>query len=136
MCLLSLLWSPEDVSVLGAGQAHGWSVHDGHQTLDVVLQHPVEQLLIPLLDPHDVDIPVMNQHEGKHLSLPSIPAHFLMEAPLTPKSGFQRQRKNTQVFVFGYFPSWKRGSSSSTEKVKQKYCLGHTTSAGKATHTV
>ena len=62
-----LLGPPEDVSVLGAGQAHSGGVHDGHQVLYVLHQHPVEQPLIPLLDPHQVD--VSGGEEKYHIQL-------------------------------------------------------------------
>ena len=55
MCWYSL-GSPENVSVLSAGQAHSGSVDDGHQLLDVLHQNSVEETLVPLLDAHEVNI--------------------------------------------------------------------------------
>lgn len=51
-----LLGPAEDVAVLRAGQAHGGGIHYGHQPLDVLHQHTVEEALIALLNPHQVDV--------------------------------------------------------------------------------
>jgi len=50
-------WSPEGESILLTGQADGGSVHDGHELLDVGGQHTVEQLLVPVLQRHEQDVP-------------------------------------------------------------------------------
>lgn len=60
-----LLWPSEDVAILGAGQAHCGGVDDGHEGLDVLHQEPVEESLITLLDPHQVDVP---EHTHTHIS--------------------------------------------------------------------
>lgn len=49
--------SPEGQSILLTGQADSGSVHDGHELLDVGGQQAVEQLLIPVLQCHQQDIP-------------------------------------------------------------------------------
>ena len=51
------------MSVLCAGQAHGGRVHYGHELLDVLHQHSVEQPLVPLLDAHKIDVPVDGSHK-------------------------------------------------------------------------
>lgn len=50
-------WSPEGEPILLTGQADGGSVHDGHELLDVRGQHTVEQLLVPVLQRHQQDVP-------------------------------------------------------------------------------
>lgn len=57
-----LLWSPEYVSILCAGQSYSGSVNNWHQLLYVFHQNPIKQPFVPLLDPHQVDVPV---YEGK-----------------------------------------------------------------------
>ena len=52
-----LLGPPEDVSVLRTGQAHSGSVNDSHQLLNVFHQLAVDEFLVPLLDPHQVNVP-------------------------------------------------------------------------------
>lgn len=58
---------PEGQAVLLAGQAHSGSVHDGHELLDVRGQQTVEQLLVPVLQRHQQDVPE-TESETKHFN--------------------------------------------------------------------
>lgn len=49
--------SPEGQAVLLTGQAHGGGVHNGHELFDVGGQQAVEQLLVPVLQRHQQDVP-------------------------------------------------------------------------------
>ena len=48
--------SPEGKAIHLAGQAHGGGVNNRHEPLRVGRQHTVEQLLIPVLEPHQKHI--------------------------------------------------------------------------------
>lgn len=54
--------SPEGQAVLLAGQADSGSVHDGHELLDIRGQQTVEQLLVPVLQRHQQDVPETQRH--------------------------------------------------------------------------
>lgn len=55
--MVDLLWPPENVAILGAGQTYSGGVDDGHEGLDVLHQEPIEESLVSLLDPHQIDVP-------------------------------------------------------------------------------
>lgn len=57
ICLMISPRSPEGQAVLLTGQADSGSVHDGHVLLDIRGQQTVEQLLIPVLQRHQQDVP-------------------------------------------------------------------------------
>lgn len=46
------------MSILRTGKPYSGSVNNRHQLLYVFHQHPIEKLLIPFLDAHQVDVPV------------------------------------------------------------------------------
>lgn len=64
ICLMISPWSPEGQAILLTGQANGGSVHNGHELFDIRSQQTVEQLLIPVLQCHQQDVP---ETEKKHM---------------------------------------------------------------------
>lgn len=63
---ISSPWSPEGKSILLTCQADGGSVDDGHELLNVWSQQAVEQLLVPVLQRHQQDVPETEDHLNKH----------------------------------------------------------------------
>lgn len=59
--------SPEGQAVLLTGQAHGGGVHNGHELLDVRSQHAVEELLVPVLQRHQHDVPEGGTEPPSHI---------------------------------------------------------------------
>ncbi|TNN57709.1 hypothetical protein EYF80_032077 [Liparis tanakae] len=52
-------------AVLLAGQAHRGGVDDGHEPLHVRQQHPVEELLVAVLEPHQEHISGEDKHAAR-----------------------------------------------------------------------
>ena len=64
--------SPECQAVELAGQAHSGCVHDGHELLDVRREHPVEELLVAILERHQKHVSRGAEHDdrdGEHTSM-------------------------------------------------------------------
>ena len=67
---------PEDVAELHAGLTHGGGVDDGHQFVDILEQHPVEQGLVAVLEGDQGDVAV--QVGGVLAQVLEHPLHLLL----------------------------------------------------------
>lgn len=91
----------EGQAVVLTGQSHGGRVHDGHEFLHVGRQHSVEELLVPVLEGHQNDVPWdgrqelsrghqyhTRQHGRASMQRPRAPTQLLAMAlsPLPPLS--------------------------------------------------
>lgn len=99
-----LLGSSEDVSIVCAGQSYSGSVDNWHQFLYVFHQHPIEKLLIPFLDAHQVDVPVRkrkkNEEREREEKLNRIEGNISDKHMITNECLKAKQRRSYCVCTF------------------------------------
>lgn len=71
--------SAEGEAVVLTGQPHSGCVHNGHELLHVWGQHPVEELLVAVLESHENDVPCKGKKKPADSRSTNVAAYQTLE---------------------------------------------------------
>ena len=112
--------APEHLAEAPRRQPHGRRVHDGHQLIEVIAQHAVEQVLVAILQGGQLDVLLERIVVGADRSVNASRLHrhrdvLARQQPFQPEGSALGQRK-TRALVVQWLAQQRRSAQSHLER--------------------